>query len=70
MKLIFFLFFFVFFKFHSRAILGYLVNKYGKDDQLYPSDPQKRALVDRMLYFDIGTLYKSMVDYFVSTKYR
>lgn len=50
----------------SRAILAYLVNKYGKDDQIYPKDPQKRAVVDRMLYFDIGTLYKSMVDYFVS----
>ena len=50
----------------SRAILSYLVNKYGKDDNLYPKDPQKRALVDRMLYFDIGTLYKAMVDYFVS----
>lgn len=48
----------------SRAILGYLVNKYGKDDRIYPNDPQKRAMVDRMLYFDIGTLYKSMVDYF------
>ena len=56
----------LFSRFFSRAILGYLVNKYGKDDRIYPKDPQKRALVDRMLYFDIGTLYKSMVDYFVS----
>lgn len=46
--------------------MAYLVNKHGKDDRIYPKDPVKRALVDRMLYFDIGTLYKSMVDYFVS----
>lgn len=31
-------------------------------------DPEKRALVDRMMYFDVGTLYKSIVDYFVSCK--
>lgn len=47
--------------------MAYLVNKFGKDDRIYPKDPVKRALVDRMLYFDIGTLYKSMVDYFVSS---
>lgn len=41
----------------SRAISAYLVNQYGKDDSLYPKDPKKRALVDKMLYFDIGTLY-------------
>lgn len=46
--------------------MGYLVHKFGQDDRLYPKDAQKRAIVDRMLYFDIGTLYKSMVDYFVS----
>ena len=46
--------------------MSYLVGKFGKDDSLYPNDPMKRANVDRMLYFDIGTLYKSMVDYFVS----
>nr|CAD7259411.1 unnamed protein product [Timema shepardi] len=29
----------------SRAILGYLVNKFGEsDDPLYPRDPKKRAL--------------------------
>ena len=25
-----------------------------------------RAAVDKILFFDIGTLYKSLVDYFVS----
>ena len=49
--------------------MGYLVNKYGQDDRLYPKDPEKRAIVDRMLYFDMGTLYKCMVDYFVSLKH-
>nr|CAD7259412.1 unnamed protein product [Timema shepardi] len=48
----------------SRAILGYLVNKFGEsDDPLYPRDPKKRALVDQRLYFDIGTLYQRFGDY-------
>ena len=54
----------------SRAIMSYLVNKYGHEDpeklHLYPSDPEHRAKVDRLLYFDIGSLYKNIVDYFVS----
>lgn len=41
----------------SRAISAYLVNQYGKDDSLYPKDPKKRAEVDSLLYFDMGTLY-------------
>jgi hypothetical protein len=48
----------------------YLVNKYSGDDaekqKLYPTDPEQRAVIDRTLFFDIGTLYKSIVDYFVS----
>merc|ERR1711994_580239 len=52
----------------SRAILSYLVNKYGQEEprksQLYPADPEQRALVDRLLFFDNGTLYKNIVDYF------
>ena len=54
----------------SRAILCYLVNKYGSSCpekcQLYPTEPEMRANVDRLLYFDTGTLYKNIVDYFVS----
>jgi len=52
----------------SRAIMQYLVNKYSDGDSakeaLYPSDPETRANVDRILFFDIGSLYKSLVDYF------
>lgn len=48
----------------SRAILGYLANKYGKDDSLYPKDPVKRALVDQRLYFDMGVLYQRFSEYY------
>ncbi|CAG0910388.1 unnamed protein product, partial [Darwinula stevensoni] len=40
----------------SRAILRYLVGKYGKDDSLYPKDLKERAVVDQRLDFDAGTL--------------
>ncbi|XP_055679024.1 glutathione S-transferase D1-like isoform X1 [Lutzomyia longipalpis] len=47
-----------------REILQYLVEKYGKDDSLYPKDPQKRALVNQKLYFDMGTLHQPFADYY------
>lgn len=51
--------------FESRAICAYLVDRYGKpDDSLYPRDPQLRALVNQRLYFDMGTVYQSMSDYY------
>jgi len=38
----------------SKAIIGYLVGAYAKDDSLYPREPRRRAQVDRMLYFDMA----------------
>ncbi|XP_055622098.1 glutathione S-transferase 1 isoform X1 [Toxorhynchites rutilus septentrionalis] len=48
----------------SRAIMIYLVDKYGKEDKLYPKDPRKRAVVNQRLYFDMGTLYQRFGDYY------
>lgn len=48
----------------SRAIMVYLVEKYAKDDALYPKDLQKQALINQRLYFDMGNLYKSFADYY------
>jgi glutathione S-transferase len=42
----------------SRAIMMYLVNKYKPDDEhLYPKDPVKRAPIDELLFYEIGTLF-------------
>eukprot|EP00918_Siedleckia_nematoides_P055214 GHVU01120444.1.p1 GENE.GHVU01120444.1~~GHVU01120444.1.p1 ORF type:complete len:195 (+),score=30.83 GHVU01120444.1:86-586(+) len=49
-----------FYLWESRAILGYLADKYGKDDALYPKDVQKRAVVDRYLYYDMGIVYRAI----------
>nr|AQS22597.1 glutathione S-transferase delta-epsilon 2 [Pseudodiaptomus poplesia] len=48
----------------SRAIAGYLAHKYGKDDTLYPKDPETRAIVDQRMYFDMGVFYKACGDFF------
>ncbi|XP_067618335.1 glutathione S-transferase 1-1-like [Eurosta solidaginis] len=49
----------------SRAILIYLVQKYGKDDSLYPKHPQQQAVVNQRLFFDLGSLSKSFGDYYI-----
>ncbi|XP_037953511.1 glutathione S-transferase 1-like [Teleopsis dalmanni] len=41
----------------SHAICSYLVEKYGKDDKLYPKDLVKRAQVDARLHLDSGHLF-------------
>uniref|UniRef100_A0A1A9WI28 Glutathione S-transferase 1-like n=1 Tax=Glossina brevipalpis TaxID=37001 RepID=A0A1A9WI28_9MUSC len=44
----------------SHAIMAYLVNKYGKndDDPLYPKDWLKRAVVDQRLHFESGVIFE------------
>ncbi|XP_017769313.1 PREDICTED: glutathione S-transferase 1-1-like [Nicrophorus vespilloides] len=41
----------------SHAIMTYLVDKYGKDDSLYPKDLIKRAAVDQRLHFESGNMF-------------
>ncbi len=40
----------------SCAIMQYLCNKHGLD-QLYPTDPAQRAMIDSAMFYLIGTLY-------------
>ena len=44
----------------SHAIMCYLVTKYGKDDSLYPKDPEIRAKVDQFLHLDTGCLFMTL----------
>ena len=50
----------------SRAIAAYLANAYAKDDSIYPKEPKVRARVDQLMYFDMGQLYMSFGECFVS----
>jgi len=46
----------------SRAICQYLCNKYAPESSLYPADAAKRAKVDFLLNWDLGTLYKAIAE--------
>lgn len=41
----------------SHAIATYLIQKYGKDDKLYPNDLETRARIDQRLHFDGSILF-------------
>jgi glutathione S-transferase len=50
--------------YESRPICIYLIEKYGKDDSLYPRDAKKRALVNQRLYFDMATLFQRFAEFY------
>ncbi|XP_050462311.1 glutathione S-transferase D1-like [Cataglyphis hispanica] len=49
----------------SRPIMAYLVNKYAKNDALYPEDPKQKAIVDQMMNFDAGSLYYNLIKCYI-----
>lgn len=44
----------------SQAIACYLANKYSKNDHFYPKNLEKRAIVDRLMYFGAATLFQEV----------
>lgn len=46
----------------SHTICAYLVDKYGKDDKLYPKDLQLRAKCNQRLFFDAASLFVRLRD--------
>ncbi|XP_001361309.3 glutathione S-transferase 1 [Drosophila pseudoobscura] len=46
----------------SHAIVIYLVDKYGKSDELYPKDLAKRAAINQRLFFDASVLFPSLAN--------
>ncbi|XP_052839693.1 LOW QUALITY PROTEIN: glutathione S-transferase 1-like [Drosophila gunungcola] len=46
----------------SHAIATYLVDKYGKTDELYPKDLVKRAIINQRLFFDASVIFASLAN--------
>jgi len=49
----------------SRAIMQFLIDYYAPNNTLYPRDPTKRALIDRMLQYDLWAIFDSIRKYVV-----
>lgn len=50
----------------SNAIIMYLVDKYAKDDSLYPKDLAIRAKIHQRLFFGAGVFDRSYHDVLVN----
>lgn len=44
----------------SHAINIYLIEKYAKDDSLYPKDPAIRSTINQRLFFNAGVLFPAL----------
>lgn len=47
----------------SRPIMTYMCSRYSKNSRLYPKDLQQRSVVDRLLHYDLGSVYKTVSEY-------
>lgn len=55
---------------YSRPIMQYMVSKWGgKHSYLYPKDLQKRAICDRLMNFDLGSVYKTVTEFTVKLQH-
>lgn len=54
----------------SHAIMAYLVGKYGKNDDLYPKNMEKRALIDQRLHFESSMICPLIRNILVNTYYN
>jgi glutathione S-transferase len=53
----------------SRAIMIYLVEKYAPGNDIYPTDPTKRAQVNKWLFYDASVLIPTGRPYYRPTIY-
>lgn len=52
------------------AICRYLLHQHPLEDTLYPTDRVSRAKVERLLNFNVGTLYSRFGKYVVNNTYE
>lgn len=45
--------------------MTYLANCYAPDNSIYPKDPSEKAIVDRLLQFDLNVLYRSLGEFLI-----
>jgi len=51
--------------YESRAIMRYLASKYDKTNKLYPTELKQRAVIDQILDYELGTLFRALLGYSV-----